>query len=107
MVAQRSGRGDARPLQRHPADGCILRSTPLGGSMRPWFGLHLPSYTFPDTPPERRFDRTVEQAKTADALGFRVVTVMDHLNQIPGIAPVTEPMLEAWSVLAALARETG
>ena len=25
--------------------------------MRPWFGLHLPSYTFPDTPPDRIFDR--------------------------------------------------
>jgi len=74
--------------------------------MRPWFGLHLPSYTFPDTPPERRFDRTVEQAKAAEAAGFRMVSVMDHLYQIGGIGAPTEPMLEAWSVLAALSRET-
>ena len=74
--------------------------------MRPWFGLHLPSYTFPDTPPERRFDRTVEQAKAAEAAGFSLVTVMDHLYQIQGVGPVTDPMLEGWSVLAALARET-
>ena len=74
--------------------------------MRPWFGLHLPSYTFPDTPPERRFERTVEQAKAAEAAGFRMVSVMDHLYQIGGIGSNTEPMLEAWSVLAALSRET-
>ena len=74
--------------------------------MRPWFGLHLPSYTFPDTPPERRFERTVEQAKAAEAAGFRLVSVMDHLYQIGGIGSNTEPMLEAWSVLAALSRET-
>ena len=31
---------------------------------------------------------------------------MDHLYQIQGIGPETEPMLEGWSTLAALARET-
>ena len=31
---------------------------------------------------------------------------MDHLYQIDGVGPVTDPMLEAWSTLAALARET-
>ena len=74
--------------------------------MRPWFGLHLPDYTFPDTPPERLFDRVVEQARAAEDAGFSLVTVMDHLYQIPGVGPVAEPMLEAWSTLAALARET-
>ncbi|HEY8637102.1 MAG TPA: LLM class F420-dependent oxidoreductase [Candidatus Limnocylindrales bacterium] len=74
--------------------------------MRPWFGLHLPNYTFPDTPTERLFDRVVEQAKAAEEAGFSLVTVMDHLYQIQGIGPVTDPMLEGWSTLAALARET-
>jgi len=74
--------------------------------MTPWFGLHLPSYTFPDTPPERLFDRVVEQARTAEAAGFGLVTVMDHLYQINGVGPETDPMLEGWSVLNALARET-
>ncbi|HEY8819197.1 MAG TPA: LLM class F420-dependent oxidoreductase [Candidatus Limnocylindrales bacterium] len=74
--------------------------------MRPWFGLHLPDYTFPDTPTERLFDRVVEQAKAAEEAGFSLVTVMDHLYQIQGIGPVTDPMLEGWSTLAALARET-
>jgi F420-dependent oxidoreductase-like protein len=74
--------------------------------MRPWFGLHLPDYTFPDTPTEGLFDRVVEQAKAAEEAGFSLVTVMDHLYQIQGIGPVTDPMLEGWSTLAALARET-
>jgi F420-dependent oxidoreductase-like protein len=73
----------------------------------PWFGLHLPNYTFPGTPPERLFDRVVHHGDHAEAAGFGLVTVMDHLNQIPGIGPQTDPMLEAWSVLSALARETG
>jgi F420-dependent oxidoreductase-like protein len=74
--------------------------------MKPWFGLHLPSYTFPDTPPERLFDRVAEQAKSAEEAGFSLVTVMDHLYQIVGVGPETDPMLEAWSTLGALARET-
>jgi F420-dependent oxidoreductase-like protein len=72
----------------------------------PWFGLHLPSYTYPGATSATLFERTVEQAKAAEAAGFTLVTVMDHLNQIPGIGAPEEPMLEGWSVLAALARET-
>lgn len=71
-----------------------------------WFGLHLPSYTHPGTPPARLFDRVVEQAKAAEEAGFGLVTVMDHLYQIQGVGQVDEPMLEGWLVLAALARET-
>ena len=74
--------------------------------MQPWFGLHLPDYTFPDTPPDRLFDRVAEQARAAEAAGFSLVTVMDHLYQIGGIGPVEDPMLEGWSTLTALARET-
>ena len=71
-----------------------------------WFGLHLPSYTHPDTPPEQLFDRVVEQAKAAEVAGFDVVTVMDHLYQIAGIGGPEEPMLEGWLTLAGIARET-
>ncbi len=73
---------------------------------RPWFGLHLPLYTFEGAAPGTLFDRVVEQAQAAEAAGFSVVTVMDHLYQIPGVGAVTEPMVEGWSALAALARET-
>src|SRR5215210_1770033 len=74
--------------------------------MKPWFGLHLPLYTFPGAAPTELFDRIVEQAQAAEANGFGVVTVMDHLYQITGVGAEDEPMLEGWSVLNALARET-
>ncbi len=72
----------------------------------PWFGLHLPLYTFPGAPTAQIFDRVAEQARAAEAAGFGLVTVMDHLNQIPGVGRQDEPMLEGWAVLAALSRET-
>jgi F420-dependent oxidoreductase-like protein len=71
-----------------------------------WFGLHCVNDTFPDRPPGQLFDAVAEQVKAAEAAGFGLVTVMDHLNQIPGIGEQDEPMLEAYSMLAALARET-
>lgn len=74
--------------------------------MKPWFGFHMPNYTYPDVPPEKLFDHVVEQAKTAEQLGFSLVTVMDHLFQIGGVGPEDNAMLEAYTVLGALARET-
>ena len=65
-----------------------------------WFGLHCPSYTFDDPAPERLFDQLLVQVRAAEDAGFGLVTVMDHLNQIPGIGPQDQPMLEAWSTLA-------
>jgi len=80
--------------------------TTATATRHPWFGLHLPSYSHPDVPADQLFGRVVGQAKAAETAGFELVTVMDHLYQIPGIGSVAEPMLEGWSVLNALARET-
>jgi F420-dependent oxidoreductase-like protein len=74
--------------------------------MQPWFGYHLPLYTYPGASSAEVFDRVVEQAKAADANGFQLLTVMDHLYQIAGVGAEDEPMLEGWSTLNALARET-
>ena len=52
--------------------------------MSVWFGFHLPSFTYPETPPDKLFDRVVEQAQAAEEAGFSLVTVMDHLYQIGG-----------------------
>jgi F420-dependent oxidoreductase-like protein len=73
---------------------------------KPWFGFHMPNYTFPDTPPERLFDRVAELARAAEDAGFAQVTVMDHLYQIGGVGAADQPMLEAYTTLGALARET-
>lgn len=74
--------------------------------MAPWFGYHMPRFSFPDTPNERIFERTVGLAKAAEDAGFGMVTVMDHFYQIPGVGQDTEPMFEAYSLLAALAART-
>ena len=70
------------------------------------FGLHHPSYTFPGVPDDRLFDRVVENAQAAEKAGFDLFTVMDHFYQIRGIGPETEPMLEAYTTLAAVAART-
>src|SRR5258708_28015283 len=75
-------------------------------SMAAFFGYHMPNYTHHGVSSDRLFDRVVEQAQAAEKAGFDLVTVMDHFYQIRGIGPETEPMLEAYSTLAALARET-
>lgn len=74
--------------------------------MRPWFGLHMPNYTFPDTPPERLLERVVDQACAAEQAGFGLVTVMDHFYQIDGVGPETDPMLEGYTTLGAIAART-
>ncbi len=70
------------------------------------FGFHMPNYTFPGVPNDKLFDRVVENAKRAENAGFDLITVMDHLYQIRGIGPETEPMMEAYTTLAALATQT-
>src|SRR4051794_21571002 len=74
--------------------------------MKPWFGFHMPNYTYADSSPEKLFDQVVAQAKAAEESGFALVTVMDHLYQIGGVGPEDNAMLEGYSVLSALARET-
>jgi F420-dependent oxidoreductase-like protein len=70
------------------------------------FGFHMPNYTFRGVPADKLFDRVVHNARAAEAAGFDFVTVMDHFYQIRGIGPETEPMMEAYTTLAALAMQT-
>ncbi len=70
------------------------------------FGFHMPNYSFPTAKPENIFERVVQQAKAAEAAGFDLVTVMDHFYQIGGIGPETEPMMEAYTTLSAIAAST-
>ena len=66
----------------------------------------MPNYTHPGVPNDGLFDRVVHQARAAEKAGFDMVTVMDHFYQIRGIGPETEPMLEAYTTLAAFAVST-
>jgi F420-dependent oxidoreductase-like protein len=74
--------------------------------MAAFFGYHMPNFTFPGVPDDRLFQRVAENARAAEAAGFDLVTVMDHFYQIRGVGPETDPMLEAYPTLAALATQT-
>src|SRR5438477_7338303 len=74
--------------------------------MAAFFGFHMPTFTFRGVSGDRLFGRVVENARAAEAAGFDLVTVMDHFYQIRGIGPETEPMMEAYTTLSALATQT-
>jgi probable F420-dependent oxidoreductase, Rv1855c family len=74
--------------------------------MRPFFGFHMPNYTFEGVSDAGIFDRVVELATSAEAAGFDLVTVMDHFYQIGVVGLEDEPMLEAYTTLGALATRT-
>ena len=74
--------------------------------MRPFFGYHMPNFTFAGTADVDLFDRVVELAQAAETAGFDMVTVMDHFYQIGVVGPEEEPMLEAYTALGALAMGT-
>jgi F420-dependent oxidoreductase-like protein len=74
--------------------------------MSPTFIYHMPSFSFPGIRSEERFSRLRMLVLAAEAAGFDMVTVMDHFYQIRGVGPETEPMLEAYTTLGALATLT-
>ena len=67
------------------------------------FGLQIPSFTFPTRPEDNVFEVAREITTRAETLGFDSVWLMDHLFQIPVVAPETDPILECWTGLAGLA----
>ena len=74
--------------------------------MRPFFGYHMPSFTFAGVPDAKLFDRVVGLAQSAEAAGFDLVTVMDHFYQIGPVGSEDEPMLEAYTLLGGIAART-
>ncbi len=72
----------------------------------PFFGYHMPNFTFPSVPAVDLFEHVVGLAVAAEAAGFDMVSVMDHFYQIPMTGPETEPMLEAYTTLGALSQRT-
>jgi alkanesulfonate monooxygenase SsuD/methylene tetrahydromethanopterin reductase-like flavin-dependent oxidoreductase (luciferase family) len=63
----------------------------------------MPSFTFDDVPNERMFERIADTAIVAEEAGFDSFWVMDRYHQIPNVGPDTDPMLEAYTLLAAVA----
>jgi F420-dependent oxidoreductase-like protein len=72
----------------------------------PSFGLQMPSFTFDGVANERMFERIAETALAAEEAGFDTFWVMDHYHQIRSVGPETDPMLEAYTLLGAVAART-
>lgn len=69
------------------------------------FGFQQPNFTFGSTPREiypilRRI------AQEAERLGFDSFWLMDHLMQIPMVAPPRDPILDCYTALPAIAADT-
>jgi F420-dependent oxidoreductase-like protein len=69
------------------------------------FGLQIPNFTL-NGPPEQLFNGVLELATTAEEAGYDSVWVMDHFFQLPPMGGPTQPMLEAYTLLGALAART-
>jgi len=69
-------------------------------------GLQLPSFTFPDVSDDRLFERVADIALAAEDSGFDSFWVMDHYHQIAHVGPPTDPMFEAYTLLAGVAART-
>ena len=68
------------------------------------FGVQLPSFSGFD--PADLFGHVAGLATTAEEAGFDSVWVMDHFFQLPPLGGPDQPMLEAYTLLGALAART-
>jgi F420-dependent oxidoreductase-like protein len=68
------------------------------------FGVQLPNFSGVD--PRDLFDHIAGLATTAEDSGFDSVYVMDHFFQLPPLGGPDQPMLEAYTLLGALAART-
>jgi F420-dependent oxidoreductase-like protein len=69
-------------------------------------GYQIPNFTYPGVAPAALFDTIAAQAAAADRSGFDTVMLMDHFYQLPMLGQPDANMLECYTTLGALARET-
>ena len=68
------------------------------------FGVQLPNFSGFDS--ADLFEHVAGLATTAEEAGFDSVWVMDHFFQLPPLGGPDQPMLEAYTLLGALAART-
>jgi F420-dependent oxidoreductase-like protein len=68
------------------------------------FGVQLPNFSGPD--PADLFEHIAGLATTAEDAGFDSVWVMDHFYQLAAMGGADQPMMEAYTLLGALAART-
>ena len=69
-------------------------------------GYQIPNFTYPGVSDADLFATVVAQAAAADRSGFDTVMLMDHFYQLPMLGDPDAYMLECYTTLGALARET-
>jgi len=69
------------------------------------FGLQIPNFRHA-APDAEMFDHTVARVVAAERGGFDSLWVMDHFWQLPALGGPDEPILEAYTLLGALAART-
>ncbi len=70
------------------------------------FGLQIPNFRHAGGSDATMFDDVTAYAAAAEASGFDSVWVMDHFWQLPALGGPGEPILEAYTLLGALAART-
>lgn len=71
------------------------------------FGFQLPNFTFGDGDgDDHMFANVVDLVDAAENVGFESIWVMDHFYQLPALGGGTQPMLESYTLLGALAAVT-
>jgi F420-dependent oxidoreductase-like protein len=68
------------------------------------FGLQIPNFTV--GAPGALFQEVLDRATAAEESGYDSVWVMDHFFQLPPMGGPTQPMLDAYTLLGALAART-
>jgi alkanesulfonate monooxygenase SsuD/methylene tetrahydromethanopterin reductase-like flavin-dependent oxidoreductase (luciferase family) len=67
--------------------------------------VHVPRFTWPGGPPS--IGSTLSGlAQTAESVGVRTLSVMDHWFQMDQVWPAEEPMLEGYTTLGFVAAKT-
>ena len=69
-------------------------------------GYTIPTFNYPGSGPDQIFSHVARQVAEAERSGFDTVMVMDHVYQLPMHGPPEMYMLECYTMLAAMARET-
>jgi F420-dependent oxidoreductase-like protein len=69
-------------------------------------GLQFAGYSFPGVMDNKLFKHVIDIAHAAEASGFDSLWTMDHVHQIASVGDREEPILEAYTTLAALAAVT-
>ncbi|MGH8977079.1 MAG: LLM class F420-dependent oxidoreductase [Acidimicrobiia bacterium] len=70
------------------------------------FGLQIPNFRHAGGSTATMFDDVCAHATAAERGGFESVWVMDHFWQLPALGGPDEPILEAYTLLGALAART-